>query len=116
MFAAMNDDKRLLKGTLTTVILKLLYDHKKMYGYEITKKVMDLTNGNFKIKEGALYPSLHKMEADGLIESTIEQHGNRPRKYYRLTQQGRKEAKFKLNVLTSFINNIQQLLNLKPLA
>lgn len=112
----MKDDNRLLKGTLTTVILKLLNDHKKMYGYEITKKVMDVTNGNFKIKEGALYPSLHKLEADGLIESTIEQHGNRQRKYYRLTQQGRKEAKFKLKDLTTFINNIQQILNPEPLA
>lgn len=110
----MNDSSQLFKGTLTTVVLKLLNDNQKMYGYEITRKVKELTNGNIQLTEGALYPALHKLEADGLIESSIELAGNRQRKYYHLTKKGKKEIKFKLADFSSFILNIQNLLNLKP--
>ena len=73
----MKDKSQLFKGTLTTVVLKLLSDNQRMYGYEITKKVKELTDGNIQLTEGALYPALHKLEADGLIQSTIEPYGNR---------------------------------------
>ncbi len=110
----MKDNSLLFRGTLTTVVLKLLSDHDRMYGYEITRKVKELTAGNIQLTEGALYPALHKLEAEGLIEATIEQTGNRPRKYYHLTRTGKNEAKFKLADLSGFIADIQQLLNLKP--
>lgn len=110
----MKDNTQLFKGTLTTVVLKLLSDNQRMYGYEITKKVKELTDGNIELTEGALYPALHKLEADGLIQSTIEPFGNRPRKYYHLTRNGKKEIKYKLADFSSFITDIQNLLNLKP--
>lgn len=110
----MKDNSPLFKGTLTTVVLKLLSDNKKMYGYEITKKVKEVTAGNIKLTEGALYPALHKLEADGLIQSSIEQIGNRSRKYYQLTEVGKKEIKNKLADFSSFIKDIQNLLSLKP--
>lgn len=53
----------LLKGTLQTIILKLLQDNGKMYGYEITQKVKDSSEQSIVLTEGALYPALHKMEA-----------------------------------------------------
>jgi DNA-binding PadR family transcriptional regulator len=87
----MKENSQLLKGILTTVILKLLNDNQRMYGYEITKKVKELTQGSLQITEGALYPALHKLEADGYIQSTIEQFENRPRKYYHLTRTGKKK-------------------------
>jgi DNA-binding PadR family transcriptional regulator len=110
----MKENSLLFKGTLTTVILKLLRDNEKMYGYEMTKKVKELTDGNIQLTEGALYPALHKLEAEGLIEATIEQVGNRPRKYYHLTKVGKKQVSSKLADLSSFITDIQNLLNLKP--
>ena len=110
----MADKNQLFKGTLTTVVLKLLSDNQRMYGYEITKKVKEATQGNIQLTEGALYPALHKLEADGLIESTIEQIDNRSRKYYHLTKQGKREVKYKLADFSSFITDIQALLNLKP--
>ena len=108
------DNSQLVKGTLTTVVLKLLSDHHRMYGYEITKLVQELTDGKIQLTEGALYPTLHKLEAEGLIQSTLEQSGNRPRKYYHLTRSGKKETKYKLAHLYDFITNIQNLLGLKP--
>ena len=104
----------LLKGTLQTIILKLLEDNEQMYGYEITQKVKELTAGEMKLTEGALYPALHKLEADGLLETYNEIVDNRVRKYYRLTEQGGQQVATKLQEAQDFIQQLQSLLNLKP--
>ena len=101
----------LYKGTLTTVILQLLSDEGKMYGYEIAKRAKDLTNGDLDITEGALYPALHKLEAQGFLDTERVEVGNRIRKYYKLTETGNKEAKQKITELTEFVWNLQNLLN-----
>jgi PadR family transcriptional regulator, regulatory protein PadR len=110
----MKQNNPLFKGSLTTIILNLLSSEDKMYGYEITRKVKELSEGGLALTEGALYPALHKLEADGLVEVSIENIGNRARKYYRLTRNGKKEAKNKLIELNSFIGQIQTILQLKP--
>ncbi len=104
----------LLKGTLQTVILKLLEDHAEMYGYEITQKVQEISAGDILLTEGALYPALHKLEADGLLETFTQIVDNRVRKYYRLTEQGGKEVTSKLSEAQVFIDQLQTLLSLKP--
>ena len=109
----MKPNNQLFKGSLTTIILKLLSEEDKMYGYKITQKVKELSDGNLKLTEGALYPALHKLEADGLVDVSIEYVGNRPRKYYSLTKDGRKEGKNKLKELKNYIKQIQVILNLQ---
>jgi PadR family transcriptional regulator PadR len=104
----------MLKGTLQTIILKLLEDNDRMYGYEITQKVKEVTAGEIMLTEGALYPALHKLEADGMLETFTEVVDSRVRKYYRLTEQGGKEVTSKLNEAQAFIDQLQLLLNLKP--
>lgn len=104
----------LLKGTLQTIILKLLEDNERMYGYEITQKVKKVTNGEIVLTQGALYPALHKLEADGLLETYTEIVDNRVRKYYRLTEQGEKDVVDKIKEAHIFINQLQSILNLKP--
>jgi DNA-binding PadR family transcriptional regulator len=111
----MKQNSQLFKGSLTTIVLKLLSEQDKMYGYEITKKVKERTEGELTITEGALYPALHKLEAEGLLTVSVEHIGNRPRKYYSLTKNGKKEVKNKLAELQSFIEQMQAMLNL-PLA
>jgi DNA-binding PadR family transcriptional regulator len=110
----MKPNNQLFKGSLTTIILNLLGSEDKMYGYEMTRKVKELSEGGLALTEGALYPALHKLEADGLVEVSIEHIGNRARKYYRLTRNGKKEAKNKLQELHSFISQMQSILQLKP--
>ena len=110
----MKDNNSLWKGTLSTIILKLLSDHPQMYGYEISRKVKEITAGNIQLTEGALYPALHKLESEGFIESSLEQVGNRPRKYYRLTETGSREKTVKLDALESFLKDIHLLFNVKP--
>lgn len=110
----MKGNNQLFKGSLTTILLKLLSENERMYGYEITKKVKEITAGSLVLTEGALYPALHKLEADGLLEVSIENMGNRPRKYYSLTKKGKKESITELKELVSFFEQMQQLLQLKP--
>ncbi|AWI25057.1 PadR family transcriptional regulator [Flavobacterium pallidum] len=102
-------NSQLYKGSLTTIIMKLLQENGRMYGYEITQKVKAITTGELNITEGALYPALHKLEADGLLEVEFEKVGNRPRKYYRLTSKGTAETQNLLSELESFIRNMQTL-------
>jgi PadR family transcriptional regulator PadR len=104
----------MLKGSLQTIILKLLKENNKMYGYEITQKVRDITKGEIILTEGAMYPSLHKMEAEGILSTSTEMVDNRVRKYYALTQQGHIEVESKMTEAKSFILNLQLLLNLNP--
>lgn len=106
-------NQKLYKGSLQTIILKLLEEQDKMYGYEITQKVKAITKGELKITEGALYPALHKLEAEGLLEVEIVNIGNRMRKYYKLTEQGTKETANKLAELQEFIKTMQTIVNPK---
>lgn len=103
----------LVKGTLKTIVLKLLSEHKEMYGYEITQKVKDITGGKIQITEGALYPSLHALENDGLLSTETMNIGKRVRKYYSLTKKGRSSAEEKISELSDFLNTMKFLLDIK---
>ncbi len=106
-------NSKLYKGSLNVIILKLLKEHDKMYGYEITQKVKALTKGELNITEGALYPALHKMEAEGLLDVEVKKVDNRLRKYYKLTETGTKETVNKLEELAEYIKTMQALVNPK---
>ncbi len=93
--------------------MKLLEEKGRMYGYEITQKVKEITNGELAITEGALYPALHKLEAEGFLEVEVEKVDNRIRKYYKLTENGQKEVVNRLSELEEFIRNMQTLVNPK---
>jgi PadR family transcriptional regulator PadR len=104
----------LIKGTLKTIVLKLLSNNEKMYGYEITQRVKELTGDRIQITEGALYPSLHALEEDGIVTTEIVNIGKRVRKYYTLTKKGRTTATDKVNEFADFMNTMKFLLDIKP--
>ena len=81
----------LYKGTLQNIILKLLSKEVKMYGYQMTQRAKELTEGELEMTEGALYPLLHKLEADGIITSEIQEINGRNRKYYLLSDKGKRQ-------------------------
>jgi DNA-binding PadR family transcriptional regulator len=110
----MNYSTELVKGTLKTIILKLLADNKKMYGYEITQRVKALTLDRIQITEGALYPTLHALEADKLVTTETEYIGKRVRKYYSLSPSGKAQAKEKVKEMASFMDTMISLLDIKP--
>ncbi len=117
MYICSMHSKELIKGTLSTIILTLLREEGKMYGYEITRAVKERTEGKILLKEGSLYPALHKMQAEGLVETEEEMIGKRVRIYYKLTKTGKQKAQIQVSELLSFLVTIQQLiLPDKPLA
>ncbi|MDK2770842.1 MAG: PadR family transcriptional regulator [Flavobacterium sp.] len=106
-------NSQLYKGSLNTIIMKLLEEKGRMYGYEITQKVKEITKGELNITEGALYPALHKLEAEGLLDVEVEKVDNRLRKYYKLTKKGTAETVNRLAELEEFIRNMQTIVNPK---
>ena len=104
----------LLRGTLKTIILNLLAEHGRMYGYEIVQRVKEQSAGAFELTEGALYPALHKLEADGLLTTEKEMIGKRVRKYYQLTTVGTEAKAVKVAEFQDFVQSMQLLLNPKP--
>jgi PadR family transcriptional regulator, regulatory protein PadR len=103
----------LLKGTLQTILLKVLKDHGKMYGYEITQRVKELSESQLLLTEGALYPALHKLEAEGILKTETVMIGKRVRKYYSLTTAGRSLAKDRVEELVDFIKTMSNVLQVK---
>ncbi len=105
--------KELLKGTLRTIVLKLLSEQGRMYGYQITQEVKARTNDQIILTEGALYPTLHKLEAEGLLTTEKEYIGKRVRKYYHLTDTGNVAVVAKIQEFTDFVKTMQRLLDFK---
>lgn len=87
---ALQVNNELLKGSTVILVLSLL-DQEPMYGYQMIKEIEKRSSGVFTFKEGTLYPILHSLEAKGVIESSWwGNEGSRQRKYYRLTDQGKR--------------------------
>ena len=85
----MKIEKSLLSGSTPLLVLSLLKDSDK-YGYEMAEELARRSDNTFELKEGTLYPLLHTMEKNGLVESyTKETQNGRQRKYYRLTEEGK---------------------------
>ena len=103
-------DTELLKGTLSLLILSLL-SRKAMYGYEIAATVHKDTDGAFTWREGSLYPSLHKMQADGLIDGEWEEkETGRKRRYYHITKKGRAALQEKVHAWTELCQGVNRVL------
>jgi PadR family transcriptional regulator, regulatory protein PadR len=104
----------LIKGSLKTIVLKLLKEQGPMHGYAITQKVEELTGGKIKLTYGALYPILHKLEKDGSLVTTSENFNNRIRIYYALTPKGQTVVADKIKELNEFIESLQRIVETKP--
>jgi PadR family transcriptional regulator, regulatory protein PadR len=76
------------KGTLPTLILEALL-REPSHGYRIAQGIKERSKGVLDFKEGTLYPALHKLENEGLVDSHEEVENGRPRRYYRITKSGR---------------------------
>lgn len=100
----------LLKGTLTTLVLKILAENGRMYGYELTQLVKERTQGRIVLKEGSLYPMLHKLLDDGMITAEEEYIGKRVRRYYSITPTGSEKATEQVNYVLEFFDMMQNLL------
>ncbi|MCC2591774.1 PadR family transcriptional regulator [Chryseobacterium sp. MFBS3-17] len=103
----------LYKGTLQNIILKLLASEVKMYGYQLSQRARELTRGELEMTEGALYPALHKLEAEGLIYAEVQNVSGRDRKYYLLTEKGKKQQEVREAEMKSYLFNLSTIFNLE---
>ena len=106
----MTIDKSLLAGSTATLILKLL-DNQDMYGYQIIEELARRSDNTFQLKAGTLYPLLHGLDKKGLLESYEENADSaRIRKYYRLTNKGKKHLKEKTNEWKEYSSAVSKIL------
>lgn len=104
----------LVKGSLKTIVLKILKEDGPLHGYAITGKVEELTEGKIKLTYGALYPILHKLESEGVLVTSSENFNNRIRIYYSLTPEGQSLVAEKISEMAEFIDSLQKIIQLKP--
>jgi len=104
----------LLKGSLRTIILKLLQEEGPSHGYALTRRVEEITEGKIKLTYGALYPLLHKLQSEKILVTAREIRNNRIRVYYSLTPKGHSLATQKVNEMIEFIKSLQRIIEPKP--
>lgn len=84
-------NQQLKKGVFEILVLKLISQN-DLYGYDLLKRLEEESQGAFKLKEGSLYPILYRLEDKQYIESyrrTLTTERKVPRKYYRITDEGK---------------------------
>ncbi len=79
-----------LTGASTKPIILGILKQGKSYGYLIIKKIKELSSGEMEWSDGMLYPVLHRLEKEKLVKSEwVMEDGSRPRKYYKITEEGK---------------------------
>lgn len=102
-------DSRLLWGTVEMLILDVV-SHGPTYGYEISQTVCGRSQGYFELKEGSLYPALHRLERQKLLTAYWREIDGRRRKYYKLTTAGQKALDTRKQEWQAFATGVQGVL------
>ena len=96
--------ERELKRGSTEVLILSLIEHRQRHGYEIGQLIEDRSRGAISFHIASLYPTLYRLEAKGFIEGRwVEKAGQRRRRYYRLTSEGRKLLVSQRNTWRAFL-------------
>jgi transcriptional regulator len=102
------------KGDLEALVLGVL-EGTEMHGYEISKRIRQLSETALSVGEGQLYPALHRLERDGLVAANwIPQEGKPPRKVYRLTDEGTAALAEHRKEWERFATGVRSILGLRP--
>jgi PadR family transcriptional regulator PadR len=101
--------RELKKGTVQLGVLALLSEGEK-YGFQLIKELKDLSDGYLVLKEGTLYPALHRMEKRGLIASEWSVEDDKPRRYYVITPTGEAELKKGIREWRTMVSSVNSVL------
>lgn len=99
-----------IKGSLPLLILHVLASGPN-HGYQISKSLKEQSAGILDFKEGTLYPALHSLEKQGLVEANKERENGRIRRYYTLTQSGNERLNKQRQEWTQFTNAVNHILD-----
>lgn len=102
-------DRELKKGSAELLILSLV-ENRPRHGYEISKLIEARSGGVLKFNVASFYPLLYRLENRGLIEGRwVEKSGQRRRRYYKLTVQGRKILKEQRTTWRDFVKAMNRI-------
>jgi PadR family transcriptional regulator, regulatory protein PadR len=102
-------DRELKKGSAELLILSLI-EHRARHGYEISKLIEDRSGGVLKFNVASFYPLLYRLEERGWIAGRwVEKAGQRRRRYYKLTTQGKATLKTQRSTWLDFVNAIHRI-------
>ena len=106
-------NRELVKGSTSLLLLQLLAE-RDMYGYELVKELEKRSANEFSVKEGTLYPALHKLEKQEYIECYWQEQEKGPaRKYYKMTDAGKEMLLEKTDEWNNFVSVMNKLMGRK---
>ncbi|MGG7620447.1 PadR family transcriptional regulator [Robertmurraya sp. GLU-23] len=106
-------NRELVKGSTSLLLLQLL-EERDMYGYELVKELENRSGNEFSVKEGTLYPALHKLEKQEYIECYWKEQEKGPaRKYYKITEAGKAMLLEKTREWNDFVSVMNRMMGRK---
>ncbi len=99
-----------LRGHLDLLLLSTLHQVGTAHGYALIGSLRDRSSGAFDLPEGTVYPALHRLERDGLVDSTWDTESTRRRRVYRLTTAGSHALAAKRLEWQAFTRGVQAIL------
>ena len=102
-------DRELKKGSAELLILSLLQPRAR-HGYELSKLIHSRSGGQLSFHIDSLYPLLYRLEERGWIKGTwVEKAGERRRRYYRVTPEGRRVLAKQRQTWASFVDAVKRI-------
>jgi PadR family transcriptional regulator PadR len=106
-----NYDSDLLRGNTDALLLALINEHGRTYGYQLIKDIQVRSQGFFRFRDGTVYPALRKLENEGLIRGEWMRLPNgQERRYYAITDKGREFLAERLRMWQSFASAMELVL------
>jgi PadR family transcriptional regulator PadR len=105
---------RELKRGSTEVLILALLEERSRHGYEIGRLIEERSGGEINFHTASLYPTLYRLEDNGLIEGRwVEKAGQRRRRYYRLTPAGKKALARQRTVWATFFGALNRVARIR---
>src|SRR5215510_6294249 len=107
-------DREMKKGSAELLILSLV-ERRRRHGYEISKLIESRSGGTLRFNVASLYPLLYRLEKRGWIDGRwVEKAGQRRRRYYQLTPEGKKVLVAQQNKWRTFVQAINRITGTEP--
>jgi PadR family transcriptional regulator, regulatory protein PadR len=104
-------DSDLLRGNTDSLLLALINEHGRTYGYRLIKDIEKRSGGFFRFREGTVYPALRKLESEGLVQGEwAKLQSGQERRYYTITDKGREFLSERLRMWQSFASAMELVL------
>jgi PadR family transcriptional regulator, regulatory protein PadR len=106
-------DREVKKGSAEMLILAML-EERQRHGYQIARQIETRSRGTISFQAASLYPMLYRLEKRGLIEGRwVEKAGERRRRFYKLTAEGRQVLQRQRNYWAEFVEALERVARIR---